>query len=229
MHDRAIAKSTVELNVEPSEGLDFCTSFRDPFEGRPRRADPSVTLTSGRQSPSMVNSSLFGFMLAAFALAIGCGDAEEDECESGASACENGVARNCRAVGTAPHRWEEQRCLTGELCIGGNGAPAVCAGCYVDPWRCPPDQTCSVTDTQGHTGCIASGPGQAGAACQGIIGVAECGSGLVCIDLSGSAICRRYCDPIRADRGCPPGESCRAVVLQQLSELPILNVCVTAT
>ena len=115
--------------------------------------------------------------------------------------------------------------MPGELCIAGEGT-AQCIGCYVDPWRCPAGQTCSVTDAQGHTGCIASGAGQLGDACQGIIGTAECGAGLVCIVLTGGGTCRRYCEPARPDRGCPAGESCRVVVLQQLEQLPILNVCV---
>jgi len=178
------------------------------------------------RSSRRAHRPIFGVI--AFMISVGCGGGDEDECEAGASACQNGVARNCRAIGAGPAHWEEQRCLAGELCSSGAGSPAICVGCNVDPWQCGAAETCSIIDGQGHTGCVASGAGGLGDPCQGTIGAAECGPGLVCIALSGSGSCSRYCDPARADRGCAAGESCQAVVLR-LERLPILNVCLAGS
>ena len=81
--------------------------------------------------------------------------------------------------------------------------------CSSSPFSCDVGQTCSAKDNTGAFGCLTSGSGKKGDACQNRAGVTTCGDGLVCLQLvaSGGA-CASFCEPGNAAHGCAAGETC---------------------
>ena len=94
---------------------------------------------------------------------------------------------------------------------GGSSAPSSCAA---DPQSCGAGKTCWVVNTQGKYDCIAATTDKpAGAACQNLVGTAQCNEGLMCFPgQSGSAAgsCQPFC---AKDKTCANGGQCAGVQL----------------
>src|SRR5262249_18384397 len=63
--------------------------------------------------------------------------------------------------------------------------------------------------------CLNSGKGKIGDPCALILGMPDCGDGLVCLMAPGAPMgqCTPYCDPTNPAHACPNMESCIEVIL----------------
>jgi hypothetical protein len=73
-----------------------------------------------------------------------------------------------------------------------------------------------------------SEPGkQPGEDCHLKIGTVTCGDRQACIQFDADGgNCRSYCDPSRADRGCPDGQFCAEIHVGESPSSPTEHVCV---
>jgi len=99
------------------------------------------------------------------------------------------------------------------MACSSSPAPPPAKPCNEDPWECPAGRTCWPV-SQTAFGCVVSGTGKAGDACDDVTNAPSCGDGLVCLaPMSTGGVCTPYCDATDPGRGCPAGQTCLTVHL----------------
>jgi hypothetical protein len=110
------------------------------------------------------------------------------------------------------------------LGVGCRASSAAAAPCNEDPFQCgagetcwpqectcPSSAACDPTDCTPRFQCAASADRRPGDSCRLDIGSVGCGDLQTCVAIAGSGVggvCRYYCDPTAADRGCATGFTC---------------------
>ncbi|MCK6538211.1 MAG: hypothetical protein L6Q84_35000 [Polyangiaceae bacterium] len=110
---------------------------------------------------------------------------------------------------------------------GGGGGASSCAS---DPLSCGADKTCWLADIDtGRLDCLIAPTDKAqGAACQNVVGQAQCNAGLSCFPgQSGSAsgTCQPFCGP---NQTCSGGALCTALTLVSAPSSAPIYVCAPA-
>ncbi|MCC6899524.1 MAG: hypothetical protein IT377_11150 [Polyangiaceae bacterium] len=123
-------------------------------------------------------------------------------------------------------------CSVGVACGGSDDSDDTGGGatCAADPLSCGADKTCWLVDMNtGRLDCLVAPTDKAqGAACQNVVGQAQCNAGLSCFpDQSGSAsgTCQPFCAP---NQGCAGGALCTGLKLASAPSSTPIYVCAPA-
>lgn len=105
--------------------------------------------------------------------------------------------------------------------VGGNVVAPVCMPVkpckLLSAGQCAMNETCSIVNASGDTGCVTAGTAVAGDSCD----AEHCASGLSCIGQPGAKRCYQLCK-VSAAGSCPSGTTCKTT---SLFKDPAYGVC----